>query len=61
MMERDEAISNNERPPTCTKDGYYKRKQCNDEICWCVKKKSGKPNHGGQLVPLGHDYNCRSK
>eukprot|EP00112_Aurelia_sp_Birch-Aquarium-sp1_P026132 Seg9080.2 transcript_id=Seg9080.2/GoldUCD/mRNA.D3Y31 product=Nidogen-2 protein_id=Seg9080.2/GoldUCD/D3Y31 len=28
----------NEAVPTCDPQGFYKPKQCNNELCWCVDK-----------------------
>ena len=47
--------------PSCTSAGKYERRQCDDEVCWCVKPKKGKVVFGekkGQklLIPLGEDF-----
>ena len=47
--------------PQCDKNGNYMRKQCDDEVCWCVSLRQGTPKYKKLNVPLGEVYNCTSE
>jgi hypothetical protein len=47
--------------PACTAAGKFEKKQCDDDKCWCVKARSGKPAFKKQQVPLEEDYDCKKK
>lgn len=48
-------------PLECTKTGKFVNKQCNADICWCVKPRSGKSAYKKLMVPLGEKYDCSRK